>query len=176
MASASWLVAWNQKALAIKRWRAPVLNRYYEDFRIGDRFETGGVTLTEGQIIDFALTYDPQPFHTDKVAAEQSIFGGLVASGFQTVALSFRLFRDTGVISAANLGGTQCDVRWMKPVRAGDTIRVAAEVITCEPWRNRPDRGRVRFLYTTSNQRGEPVMTMTIDHIVARRSPETIEV
>lgn len=151
-------------------------DRFFEDFQVGDRFETAGVTLTEGQIIDFALCYDPQPFHVDKVAAERSIFGGLVASGFQTMALTFRLFRDTGIVTAANLGGLGGDIRWMRAVYPGDTLRAVVEVESKQPWRNRDDRGIVRFAYTAINQKGEPVMTLKLDHVVARRGPETIEV
>ncbi|HEV7370508.1 MaoC family dehydratase [Arenibaculum sp.] len=147
--------------------------RYFEDFRAGDRFETPGTTLTEAQIVDFALTYDPQPFHRDKVAAENSLYGGLIASGFQTMALVFRLFMDTGVLAACNLGGTAGEMRWLRPVRPGDTLRVAVEVVSVEPSRSREDRGRIRFAYTGLNQDGEPVLTMTLDHIVARRRPET---
>jgi len=150
---------------------------HFEDFRPGDRFTTGGATLTESAIIDFALVYDPQPFHVDKVAAERSIFAGLAASGFQTMALAFRLFVDTGVLRAANLGGSGAqDVRWLRPVRAGDTLSVVVEVVETRPSRSRDDRGRVRLAYTVANQHGEPVLTMVIDHIVARRSPATIEV
>lgn len=149
--------------------------RYFEDFRVGDRFETPGATLTEAQIVDFALTYDPQPFHRDKVTAESSLYGGLIASGFQTMALVFRLFMDTGVLAASNLGGTAGEMRWLRPVRPGDTLRVAVEVVSVEPSRSRNDRGRIRFAYTAVNQDREPVLTMTLDHVVARRSPEVLE-
>jgi acyl dehydratase len=152
-------------------------DRYFEDFQPGDRFETGGITLTESQILDFALVYDPQPFHIDKPAAERSLFGGLAASGFQTMALTFRLFADTGVLRAANLGGSGgTDLRWLRPVRPGDTLSAVVEVIDKQPSRTRDDRGRVRFAYTTLNQHGEPVFSMRLDHIIARRSPAAIEV
>nr|WP_254441110.1 MaoC/PaaZ C-terminal domain-containing protein [Ruegeria atlantica] len=79
-----------------------ISGKYIDDLSVGDTFETGGITLTEGAIIDFALTYNPQPFHVDKVAAAASIFGGTIASGFQTIPLTFRLFRDTGVLTGTN--------------------------------------------------------------------------
>lgn len=131
--------------------------------------ETEGVTLTESAIIDFAFRYDPQPFHLDVDAATRSPFGGLIASGFQTLALSFRLFRDTGTITGTSLGGRGGDgLRWWRPVRPGDTLRVRVEVRErLEP--RRPDRGIVRLAYTTLNQHGEEVMTVTFDHLVARR-------
>ena len=90
--------------------------KYFDDLSIGDVFETGGITLTQGAIIDFALVHDPQPFHVDAVAASDSIFGGIVASGFQTVALTFRLFYNTGVLTGTNLGGHGMDElarRWL---------------------------------------------------------------
>jgi acyl dehydratase len=151
--------------------------RFFEDFTIGDRFETAAVTVTESQIIDFALVYDPQPFHLDKAGAERSIFGGLIASGFQTMALTFRLFCDTGVVKAANLGGSGGEqVRWLRPVRPGDTLRAVVEVLEKQESRSRDDRGRIRFGYTTLNQNDEPVLTMQLDHIVARRGPAAIAV
>ena len=98
---------------------------YFEDFTVGRRFTTRGVTVTETQIIDFAFTYDPQPFHIDRVAAEQTPYGGLIASGFQVLAISFRLFHQTGAFAACSLGGYGIDdLRWMRPTRPGDTIRV----------------------------------------------------
>jgi len=150
---------------------------YFEDFHVGERIETAGVTLTESQIIDFALTYDPQPFHIDAVAAAKGPYGGLIASGFQTLALSFRLLRDTGIIHDSSLGGSGGDqLRWLRPVRPGDTLRVVVEVVETTPSRSRDDRGRARLLYTTYNQRDEQVLTILLDHIVARRSPEILSV
>ncbi|MBP2298933.1 MaoC family dehydratase [Azospirillum picis] len=144
--------------------------RYFEDFHIGDVIQSEGATLTESQILDFALRFDPQPFHLDAVAAADGPFQGLIASGFHTLSLTFRLLRDTGVITGTSLGGSGLDdLRWLKPVRPGDTIRVRAEVAETKPSR-RGDRGTVRLAYTTLNQRGEPVMTCTMNHILATRS------
>lgn len=143
--------------------------RYFEDFQPGDIIETEGATLTEAQIIDFALTYDPQPFHLDVVAAGKSLFGGLIASGFQTLALSFRLLRDTGIITGTGLGGTGADeLRWLAPVRPGDTLRVRAEVLD-KKLSSKGGRGTVRIAYATLNQRGETVLTATFLHLVAAR-------
>lgn len=146
--------------------------KFFDDLAIGDTFETGGITLTEGGIVDFALVHDPQPFHVDKVAASESIFGGLIASGFQTTALTFRLFRDTGVLNGTNLGGHGMDeVRWLAPVFAGDTIRARVTVEALNPSRSKPDRGTVRFRYRTFNQKGTEVLSLIIDHVMARRIP-----
>ena len=150
--------------------------RYYEDWQIGNVVRTEGVTITESQIIDFALKYDPQPFHIDVEAAKQSQFGGLIASGFMTQALTFRLFRDTGLFTGTGMGAGGIDeLRWLRPVRPGDTIRVTVEVVEKRP-SSRPDRGYVRLRYTTSNQRDEPVLTMLSSGIIATRNGETVEV
>ncbi|HYH18578.1 MAG TPA: MaoC family dehydratase [Azospirillum sp.] len=145
--------------------------RTFEDFHVGDVIETEGVTVTDSQIIDFALRFDPQPFHIDAEAAGQGAFGGLIASGFHTLSLSFRLFRDTGVLTGTSLGSSGGDeLRWLRPVRPGDTLRVRVEVMEASPSK-RADRGNVRLAYTTLNQRGEEVMTATFRHIIARRTP-----
>lgn len=143
--------------------------RHYEEFRVGDVFETGEATLSEGEIIEFARRYDPQSFHVDAEAAAKGPFGGLIASGFQTLALTFRLLVDTGIIDDTSQGGSGGDeLRWTRPVRPGDTLRVRAEVIETRP-SSRGGRGTVRLAYTTFNQRGEVVMTITLNHLVACR-------
>jgi acyl dehydratase len=150
-----------------------IIGKYSDDLSVGDTFETGGITLTEGGIVDFALAHDPQPFHLDKVAARKSIFGGLIASGFQTIALTFRLFRDTGVLTGTNLGGHGMDeVRWLAPVYAGDTIRARVTVEAITPSRSKPDRGTVRFRYQTYNQDGVEVLNLVMDHLMARRKAD----
>ena len=144
--------------------------KYLDDLSVGDTFETAGITLTEGGIVDFALVHDPQPFHLDKVAAQNSIFGGLIASGFQTIALTFRLFRDTGVLTGTNLGGHGMDeVRWLAPVFPGDTLRARVTVEVLTPSRSKPDRGTVRFRYLTFNQDDIEVLNLVMDHVMARR-------
>ena len=145
--------------------------KYFEDFKNGDVFETGGVTVTRSQIIDFALLYDPQPFQIDVVAANDSPFGGLVASGYQVMALTNRLFAGTALLAGTGLGATAAEeVHWLKPVRAGDTLSVRAEVIEITPARARTDRGFVRIRFTTGNQNREAVMTMNVNYVVSRRA------
>lgn len=147
------------------------MGRSFEDFRPGDVIETEGITVTESQIIDFAHRFDPQPFHIDAVAAADGPFAGLIASGFHTLALSFRLLRDTGVITGTSVGGSGGDeLRWLRPVRPGDTLRVRVEVLECTPSR-RGGRGTVRMLYNTLNQHGETVMTVILNHLIAAREP-----
>jgi len=148
----------------------PTSELYFEDFAPGQEIRTAGVTVTEGQIIDFALRFDPQPFHLDVEAARQSVFGGLIASGFHTMALTFRLYMQTNTLAASSLGSPGIDqVRWLRPVRPGDTLSAIVEVIDTRPSASKPDRGIVTVKYTTHNQRGEPVMTMVGKQLVRRR-------
>jgi acyl dehydratase len=143
---------------------------YFEDFTPGREFRTEGITVTEGQIIDFAMTFDPQPFHLNVEAAKASIYEGLIASGFQTMALTFRLFVQTRALAACSLGSPGVDeVRWLRPVRPGDTLKATVQVLEQRPSTSKPDRGIVRLHWTTVNHRGEPVLTMTSLQLVRRR-------
>ncbi|MGE5201550.1 MAG: MaoC family dehydratase [Acidobacteriota bacterium] len=137
-------------------------DHYFEDFAVGDRFKTRGVTLTESMIVDFALRHDPQPFHIDIEAAKASIYGGLIASGFQTLALGFRMVLETGVFRAASMGSPGFDeLRWLRPVRPGDTLHTEFEVLETKPSSSKPDRGIARIKYWIKNQSGEDVITFT---------------
>jgi len=145
---------------------------YFEDFQPGDRFESAALTLTEALIVEYARFYDPQPFHTDPEAAKATVFGGLIASGMQTIAIGFKLFFETGVLSACSLGSPGLDeIRWKAPVRPDDTLRVVAEVLEARPSSSKPDRGIVRILFSTLNQRGETVSTFIGNQLCRRRPP-----
>ncbi|HEX9842380.1 MAG TPA: MaoC family dehydratase [bacterium] len=145
-------------------------DRFFDDFRPGERFETPGTTLSESMLLDFAYRYDPQPFHLDVPAAAKSIYGGLIASGFQTLVHAYRMFISEGVFAACAMGSPAMDeVRWIKPVRPGDTLRVAGEVRESRPSRSKPDRGILRMDYQVLNQADEAVMTFSITHLLARR-------
>ena len=144
--------------------------RYLDDFRIGEKFSTGNTTITEAMILEFARVYDPQPFHTDAAAAAKTIYGGLIASGFQTLALGFRLIWDTGIIDGSSMGSPGFDeLRWLKPVKPGDTIRVEGEVVELTPSRSKPDRGIIRIGYRYLNQRDEVVLSFAAMHLLRRR-------
>lgn len=146
---------------------------WFEDFAPGQRFRTAGATLSEAQILEFAWAHDPQPFHLDVEAAAASPYGGIIASGFQTLLVSFRLIYQERIINAASLGSPGLDeLRWPRPVRPGDTLKVEAEVRECRPSASRPDRGLVTIAYTVLNQKDEPVMTYRAMHLLRRR-PET---
>jgi acyl dehydratase len=143
--------------------------RYFDDFEVGERFRSRGVTLTEAEILSFALAYDPQPFHIDAEAAAKSPFGGLIARGLQTFALGWRMFLQEGLFNACSMGSPGIDeMRWTAPVRPGDTLYTEAEVREVRASSSKPDRGTLRMAYRIVNQRGETVLTMTIAHILKR--------
>jgi acyl dehydratase len=143
---------------------------YFEDFSVGQKIETGSRTLSETDIVSFGRVYAPLPYHTDPVAAEGSMYGGVIAAGYQTAALAFGLFVETGVFRACGMGSPGVDkLRWLKPVRPGDTLRVVAEIIEVSPAQNPGGRDAIRIKYDTLNQKGENVMTLTSLHFVKRR-------
>lgn len=145
-------------------------DHYLEDFNPGERYTTGGVTFTESDIIDFALRYDPQPFHLDVNAAAESPYGGLIASGFHTLALGFRMFLQEGLLKASSIGSPGIDeLRWLAPVRPGDTLHIEAEVLQVRESKSKSDRGTLRMAYKTINQHGDGVMTFTVIHLLKKR-------
>ena len=144
--------------------------RWFEEFTVGEKFESRGATLTESQIVDFALTWDPQRMHVNAAAAEAGPFGGLIASGFQSLALGFRLFVDLGLIERSNIAGPGLDeVRWLAPVHPGDTLKSVVEVIEARESRSKHDRGTVRFGFDVRNQRDETVLTFQTTTIIGKR-------
>ena len=150
--------------------RKRMSNLYFDDFKVGEQFKSGGITVTESQIIDFAMRYDPQVFHLNAEAAKNTLYKGLIASGFHTMALTFRLFLETGVLSSCSLGSPGIDeVRWLLPVRPGDTLHVIGEVVEIRPSKSHLDRGMIRFRYTNLNQHREKVLTMIGNQLLLRR-------
>jgi len=134
--------------------------RYFEDFTPGQVIELGRYTITRDEIIAFAKQFDPQPFHLDEEAAKKTIFGGLLASGWHTAAISMRLLYDGVVKDTVSLGSPGVDeLRWVKPVRPGDTLSARLTVLECVPSRSKLDRGVVRSAIELRNQHGEVVVT-----------------
>ena len=134
---------------------------YFEDLPAGDVRESPPRTITREEMLAFARQYDPQPFHLDEDAARTTIYGGLIASGWLTVAVMMRLLWDTLLKDAVSLGSPGADeVRWLKPVRPGDTLRARFTVVEAVPSRSKPDRGVVKTLTEVRNQHDEVVMTM----------------
>ena len=146
--------------------------KFLDDLHPGEKFVTGGITLTESEIIAFALTYDPQPFHLNAVVAAESIYGGLIASGFQVVSLTFRLFIQLGILAESSMGSPGIDeLRWFAPARPGDTLHAEVEVLTVIPSKSKADRGIVRMRYSAFNQRHELVSSFVVNHLLLRRTP-----
>ncbi|HEU4369842.1 MAG TPA: MaoC family dehydratase [Methylomirabilota bacterium] len=145
---------------------------YFEDFPPGDVRESPDRTVTREEMLAFARQFDPQPFHTDEAAAAATVYGGLIASGWHTVAVLMRLMWETFLADAASLGSPGVDeVRWLKPVRPGDTLRARFTVVDAVPSRSKPDRGVVRSVSEVFNQHGEVVMTLRGLGLFARRPP-----
>ena len=143
---------------------------YFEDFAVGQVYETLAATLEQDEIVQFGKRYANLPYHTDPEAARKTAFAGLVAPGYQTAALTFGLFVDLGLFRASGMGSPGIDkLRWLKPVHPGDALHVAAEVIEVSPAQSTSGRDAVRFRYDTINQDGDKVMTVTSLHFLKRR-------
>ena len=135
--------------------------KYWEDFQIGERAELGRHTFTEEEIVEFGRRYDPQPFHVDVENAQRSTFGGLIASGWQTCAIGMRLMVEGYIRQTVSLGSPGIDnIRWLKPVRPGDTIAYSRIVLESRASSTRKGVGLVKHRWEAVNQRGELVLTM----------------
>ena len=146
---------------------------YFDDFTPGDTFTTGTRTLTEAEIIDFASQWDRQYFHLDAEAAKDSIYGGLIASGFHTLLITFDLIVEAAVWTGASRGSPGMEnVKWIKPVRPGDTLQVEFKVVEMTPSRKKADQGYILWDHTTRNQNGETVLTFRSTGIMARQQAQ----
>ncbi len=144
--------------------------RYLEDFTPGEVIELGSKAVSEEEILTFAREFDPQPFHIDPERARDSVYGGIIASGWHTIAIFMRLavdglFNDT--ISMGSPGVNE--IRWLRPVRPGDTLRARLTLIELTPSRSRPDRGTMHSLAEVFNGQDERVLSMEVLGIVGRR-------
>ena len=143
---------------------------YLEDFHPGQIIELGSRRLERDEIIEFARKYDPQPFHVDEEAGRRSIYGGLIASGWHTVVTLMRMLVDEIASRSASMGSPGIDeIRFLKPVRPGDTLTARMTVRDVVPSRSKADRGHIRSAYEVFNQHGDKVMTMVGLGIYARR-------
>jgi acyl dehydratase len=143
---------------------------HWEDFRPGEVIDLGEREVTGDEIVEFARRYDPQPFHVDETAAAQSLFGGLIASGWHTASLFMRLYADTVLSKSAGMGSPGVDeLRWRHPVRPGDVLRGSLSVEATAPSASRPERGTVFLGCELRNQDDRPVLTMTVRGLFARR-------
>jgi acyl dehydratase len=134
---------------------------YFEDFTVGSKRDLGSHLVTEDEILTFARQYDPQPFHIDKEAAQNSIYKGLISSGWMTCSIMMRLLVDNMPSNTASMGSPGVDeIRWLKPVYAGDTLSVLLLVLDARASASKPDRGVVHTQWEATNQRGELVCTV----------------
>lgn len=139
------------------------MDRYLDDFSVGDKFLAPGFTLSEGQILDYALTYDPQPIHIDALHAAEGPYGGIIASGFQTLSLCFRMMIQTRVFETVSLGGPGLDeLRFLAPVRPGDTINTEAEIVSVAQSKSKPDRGVLKIQVSGFNQHKDKVISFIV--------------
>jgi acyl dehydratase len=142
---------------------------HLDDLHVGRRFVSAAHRVDAAEIVRFAAEFDPQPFHLDGEAAKASRFGGLVASGWHTAAITMRLLVDGGAPIAGGIVGVGGEISWANPVRPGDTLNVHSEVVEVVPSRSRPDRGTVTIRSETRNQDGTVVQIFVGKIVVPRR-------
>lgn len=147
-------------------------DRWFDDFAVGEVFEFGDRLVTEEEIVEFARRYDPQPFHTDAAAAAASNFGGLIASGWMTTALLMREMCDHFIAPQSAMGSPGVDeLRWLRPVRGGDRLRVRVTITATQASQTRADRGVLVLHQEVLSQAGETVMSLK-GRAIVRRRPE----
>lgn len=146
------------------------MERFLEDFAVGQVYGSRRLTVTAEDIKRFAAEFDPQPFHLDDAAARASFFGGLAASGWHTAALTMRLLVASDLKPSGGIVGAGFDeFRWPRPVRPGDELRLECEVLEVRPSKSRPAQGLIKVRTTTLNQNGEPVQVLVGNLVVPRR-------
>ena len=143
--------------------------QYLDDFAVGQRFGSGHITIDAKEIKRFAAEFDPQPFHMDEQAAEETLFQGLAASGWHTAALSMRLLVESDFRPAGGVIGVGFDeFRWPRPVRPGDTLTIETEILEVRPSKSQPDQGIVKARMSTFNQKHE-VVQICVGNLVVKR-------
>jgi acyl dehydratase len=145
---------------------------YLEDFSTDWTAEYGPRRVTREEIIGFAAQYDPQPMHLDEEAARHTMLGGLAASGWHSCCIMMKMIADGLLLDTASMGAPGIDeVKWLKPVRPGDSLTVQGSVLDVRPSQSKQDRGFVKFLWEVFNDRGECVMTLVCPQMILRRHP-----
>jgi acyl dehydratase len=148
----------------------PFAQRYFEDYPVGEVAEFGDYPVSEQEVVDFATRYDPQPFHIDAQAARGTIYGGLISSGWMTASCAMRMMVDHYISPLASMGSPGIDeLRWLRPVRPGDRLRMRVSVVDVRASQSKPDRGMVQFLEEVVNQEGTTIMTLKGFGMYARR-------
>ena len=154
-------------------WASPLVRmkeHYFDDLKVGDRFKSEPLSVTEKQVIEFAYKFDPQMFHLNRKSAERTIFKGLIASGWHTAAVTMRLFVQTLNFAKGAIGLGVDKLRWPNVVRPGDVLTVETQILALRRSRSRPRYGIIRLRYVTTNQHGEIVQTMLASAMVSRRA------
>ncbi|OAE57221.1 dehydratase [Achromobacter xylosoxidans] len=141
---------------------------YLEDLSVGDVFVSKTHALDAAQITEFASQFDPQPFHLDPEAAQNTLFQGLAASGWHTAALTMKLLVESFPV-ARGVIGAGAELAWPQPTRPGDVVKVTSTVLSITPSRSKPDRAIVVVESITSNQRDEALQTLTSKVVVFRK-------
>jgi acyl dehydratase len=143
---------------------------YFEDFAVGQIFKAGRLRVEKDAIVKFATDFDPQPYHLDEAAAQNTVFRGLAASGWHTAAMTMRLLVDGEFRPAGGIIGVGFDeLSWPRPVRPGDELTVRSEILEVRPSKSRPDRGTIRVRTTTLNQNDEIVQSYIGTLLVPKR-------
>lgn len=151
----------------------PPEDRYFEDYVPGTVHEFGSIAVDEEEVLEFGRRYVPLSYHIDKEAAKQSIYGGVIASGWHTAALMMRIYTENYLSKVANLGSPGGDeLRWDKPVFPGDELSVRATVLEARRSESRPNRGIVRTFIEVLNQKNEVVMSMKMVNFVRCRGSD----
>ena len=145
---------------------------YFEDLRVGHRYTSGRYAVSEAQILAFAREFDPQPLHTDPVAARDSVLGGLSASGWHTAAITMRLTADGPLQLAGGTVVLGAELRWHKPTRPGDVLHLESEIVELRVSRSNPERGIVRVRMETLTEAGELLQTLTATLLVPTRATQ----
>ncbi len=158
--------------MSVSSFSAPIDDRFFEDYLTGSVHEFGSLSISQEEIISFARRFDPQVFHLDPESAKQTMYGGLIASGWHTSSLMMRLFVDHYLSHNASLGSPGVDeLRWYKPVRPGDELSIRVTVTQTRRSRSKPDRGVLHSFVEVLNQNGEVVGSMKALNLLLCRDP-----
>ena len=156
-----------------KLFPGPGEDKYFEDYEEGRVYELGSVEVELAEVIEFATRYDPQYFHTDENRAKESIYGGVIASGWHTASMMMRVFADKFLSDISSMGSPGLDkLRWYLPVRPGDTLFVCGIVLETRLSKSKPDRGVMRTRTEVHNQDHELVLSSTAVNLLRRRQKQ----
>ena len=157
--------------MSLHSFTAAPQDRYFEDYTPGHVYEFGTITVSEAEIVGFARQFDPQDVHLDSKKAAVGPFGGITASGWHTISLAMRLYVDHYLSHVASLASPGAeDIRWLKPVRPGDALRIRVTILDARLSRSKPDRGIVRARVEAINQKGDVVLAMTLVSFIGCRT------